>query len=489
MKKLGKHTVIYGVGDVLGRISAFILLPVYTTYLTPEEFGTLEILYMTSAIASIFLGRQISHATIRFYFEYDAQSTRNRVVSSSLILFILFSGIILTVCATSSKQFSNAIFSSPIYAKHFTVLFYWLLISLSNEILYSFIRVLERPYFFVTVSLCELLTKLICCTLFVVGYLWAEFGVLLGNLLGTLVTFFILGTYTFAKCGFGVDFSIFRHIVKYTLPLIFVGFCATIIAQADRFFLKTYASLSVVGLYALGIRFSSLVNFLVFQPFTKGYGPFRFSIMQREDAKEIYAKVTTYFLFIILWACLGVTAFAREIIQIMADSAYWPAYQVIPILLISVIGQGLYYMFQIGVYINKNTRILSYVFAVSTLVNLICLWVFVPRYGIFGAALSLSFTHILISVLGYYCSNQVYPILYEWSRLIKNTVVFVILAIITYLFYNTNPYWSVLMKLPILLSYPLILWVIGFFSRQELDLAGNLYLRLIKNNGIKGRAG
>ncbi len=485
LKSLGKQTVVYGVGSMLGRLSAFLLLPVYTSYLTPAQFGTLELFYMTSAVISIFLGTQLSHATLRFYFDYDTEPERYRVISSSFILYVAFSATVLGVCALFSERFSLLLFSGTHYTRHFVVLFAWLLLSLSNEILFAFVRALERAGLFVAVMLCELIVKLGLCIFFVVSLQWEEFGVLAGNLAGTGAAFAALAVFTFSRCRFEVDVSLFFGLVRYTLPLIFVSMCGTVMGMADRFFLKTYTSLAMVGLYALGMRFASVVNFLVFHPFTRGYGPFRFSIMNRDNAKEIYSRVTTYFCFFFLWACLGVIALAREVIVVMADESYWDAYRVVPVLLVSVFFSGLYYMVQIGVYLKKNTRVLSYVFAAAALFNLACLWTLVPAFGIMGAALAVCATRALVVLLGWRCSQLVYPMRYEWARCTKIAAVFLALALATSWPFHQSPYLSMLMKTPVLLLYPLILYSIGFFSPQEREFIGKLPARMVTAGALR----
>lgn len=485
LKSLGRQTLIYGLGSMLGRLSAFLLLPVYTSYLTPAQFGTLELFYMTSAVISIFLGTQLSHATLRFYFDYDALPDRYRVISSSFILCFTFSALVLGVCALFAERFSLLLFDGDQYARHFVVLFVWLLLSLSNEILFAFVRALERAGLFVAVMLFELIAKLGLCIFFVVWLKWEEFGVLAGNLAGTGVAFAALAVFTFSRCRLEVDMSLFLKLVRYTLPLIFVSMCGTIMGMADRFFLKTYTSLAMLGLYALGMRFASVVNFLVFHPFTRGYGPFRFSIMNRDNAKEIYSRVTTYFCFFFLWACLGIIALAREVIVIMADESYWDAYRVVPVLLVSVFFSGLYYMVQIGVYLKKNTQVLSYVFAAAAIFNLVCLWVLVPAFGIMGAAMAVCATRALVVLLGWRCSQLVYPMRYEWGRCMKIAAVFIGLGLVTSWPFHESPYFSMLMKVPVLLLYPLVLYSIGFYSRQERDIIVKLPARMFAMSTLR----
>jgi O-antigen/teichoic acid export membrane protein len=468
LKRLGKQSIVYGFGDALGRLGAFLLLPVYTNYLSLEEYGTLEIFYVTSAVLALFLGRQLSHATLRFYFEYDSKQEQNLVISTCFILYLLFAGLILGICALFSEQFSWGVFSSIYFRTHFVILFLSMFFNLSKEILLAYVRAIEFAGFFVGVSIGDLILKLVLCIYFVVFKGWGVLGVLFGNLAGTFLAWLVLSVFTFKRCGFGVDMSKFKDIFKYALPLIFVGLSGTIIGNAGRFFLKMYVSLGAVGLYALGMRFSSILRFLVVQPFTKAYGPFRFSIMKQENAREIYARVTTYFSFFCAWACLCIAAFSGEVIQIMAKESYWAASSVIPILLISVFfGSGLYYMFQIGVYLEKNTKVLAIGFAIAAIIDIICMIFLVPRFGPLGAAFSQALTHVFIAFMGLYFSNRVYFIPYEWNRLMKIVGLCAILVSVSHFTYHSNPYWSALLKAPIMFLYPTVLLIIGILNKGE----------------------
>ena len=115
------------------------------------------------------------------------------------------------------------------------------------------------------------------------------------------------------------------ELLKYTLPLVLVGFGGVVIANTDRFMLKSFVSLSAVGIYALALRFKSVLTFLIINPFTRGYGPFRFSIMKQSNAKEIYSRVTTHFCLLLCWMWLILATLSEEVIAMMAKETYHDA--------------------------------------------------------------------------------------------------------------------------------------------------------------------
>ena len=434
---------------------------------------------MTASVLSLLLGKQLSSATLRFYFEYDSLEERNCVVSTSLLLYLVFSGALLGICAFFAERFSYFIFSTSGYTTHFIVTFVLLYFNLSEEILLSYVRAIDRAFLFVVVSVSGLIAKMLLCIYLVSFENWGILGVLVGNLVGSVIVWTMLSVFTFRRVGFSVDFRKFGEIAKYGLPLMAAGASGVVIGNLGRFFLNWYVSLSAVGIYALAMRLASILRFLVVQPFGKAYGPFRFAVMKQADAKAIYARVATYFIGVCIWVIVGMIGLSGEILQIMAKENYWAARAVIPILLVSnLLGSGVYYMFQIGVYLQRKTKALSWLFAGAAMLDIGLMLVLVPRFGVYGAASSQVVAHGVVAFMGLYLSQRVYPIKYEWSRLLKIAALGMIASLALYSGYHVNPYLSAAIKLPIILLFPFSLFLVGFFDSGELAQFRGIWGRL-----------
>ncbi|MBW2021719.1 MAG: oligosaccharide flippase family protein [Deltaproteobacteria bacterium] len=471
---MGRHSVVYGIGDLLGRVAAFLLLPVYTRYLAPEQYGALELLYMTSSVLSVFLGRQLSHATLRFYFEYDSEAERRLVISSSFVLYCAVVGPIIFLLCFFSKYLSIGLFSSNRYSLHFIVLLVTLFFGLSKEILLSYIRAIEKAVLFVELSVFSLVAKLSLSIYLVVVLDWAVLGVLMGNLIAESLTWLVLAGFTVRKCGIRVDSSKFKEMLWYCIPLIAVGISGTIIGSLGRFFLNFFLGLGAVGIYSLGVRISSVFRFLAVEPFTKGYGPFRFAISRQEDAKEIYSRVTTYFTLICVWVCLAILGLSREALQIMAKKEYWEAFNLLPILLLSTLfGSGLYYMFQLGIYLQKSTRILSVIFGLAAILDIILMWIMVPTWGVYGASVAQCITHAFVSGITLVFAQRAFFVPYEWNRLVKIGFTGIFIGCFVFFRWAESPYVSATLKLGALCGFPVLLFLVRFFSEAEVDRIKN----------------
>src|SRR3990170_2706874 len=140
LKNLGKHTIIYGAGILLGRIVSFIMLPIYTRYLTPADYGVLELLTITTDVISIIVGIGLAATVMRFYAKYDSQEEKNKVVSTALILISVPSLAMNLACVLLSDKFSVLVFGSADYTFYFQLSFILIFLQVGLEIPFVLIR-------------------------------------------------------------------------------------------------------------------------------------------------------------------------------------------------------------------------------------------------------------------------------------------------------------------------------------------------------------
>ena len=87
-RRLGRETAIYGLGVILGRAVSFLMLPVYTRYLSPADYGIIQLLDLTVDVAAIFFTADASSGVQRFYFKTSDPSTRVRLLSTTFFLVL-----------------------------------------------------------------------------------------------------------------------------------------------------------------------------------------------------------------------------------------------------------------------------------------------------------------------------------------------------------------------------------------------------------------
>ena len=154
-----KHSYIYAVGNIINRIGAFLLLPVYTNYLTTSEYGAIELFYAVSAVVFGFLSMGIAHATLRFYFEYDELADKHQVVSTNYVSSLIVSIIGVVFVGFWYKEISLLIFSSEEYSIGILFVLATIVFELSSQICLAYVRAIEKSLFFVYIAIAKLLIQ------------------------------------------------------------------------------------------------------------------------------------------------------------------------------------------------------------------------------------------------------------------------------------------------------------------------------------------
>ncbi len=419
MKRLFKHSSIYAIGGIVNRAGAFLLLPLYTSYLTPAEYGTLELVYGVTALVSSLLGVGLAHATLRFYFEFQEELERKLLVSTTLVGSGLIACTGVALLWFTTPILSGILLGSRQEASLLQLGLLILILQLSTEIGLAYFRAREYSTRFVVASFLRLLLQ-VGCNFYSVAILgWGVWGILLGNLMSVGISWgYVVGT-TVYECGLRFHQTKFRQVLTYSFPFLLSTIVGVAVLYSDRFLLKALYGLEAVGLYALALKFVELGHVLVLEPFKNSYGSFRFSIMNNENVKELQAKIVIYMAATVGLLALGISAFSPGVLRMLTTPEYWPAEHLIPILAAGLLVSSLGYPFQTGILYMKKTKYMFYVTVIGGLVKILLSIAMIPRLGAMGAGLAFLLAEVVsVSCMLFY-SQQLFPVQYDYKALGK----------------------------------------------------------------------
>src|SRR5436309_8794348 len=113
MSRIGKHGLVYGGGIILSKAVAFIMLPVYTHYLTPADYGLLQLVDMVLEVASIVAGSRLGAGIFRYYHKANTPGKRRAVLSTALIVLVTSYATAATAILVFAPTISRVAFGSP----------------------------------------------------------------------------------------------------------------------------------------------------------------------------------------------------------------------------------------------------------------------------------------------------------------------------------------------------------------------------------------
>ena len=464
-----KHTIIYSIGNVSIKVVGFILLPLYTSYLSVADFGMLGLLEAFLQFSIAVFGFRLSTAMIRWIAgEKDITKQRSIIytaLSTSAMLLIP----VVIILLFFKTQLSILFFDTGLFSNYFLIL----ILTIPAELIFLFVvdilRTREKSVLYLIITLLKVITNLSLVIYFVAELNMGVEGIVLSQLISTSFLLLLSLPIFYNNIVFKYNIKIAKEMLSYGFPLIFSTISLMLLTLADRFYLKFFYSLSDVGIYNLSYKIASVVNIVVIQSFQLGFLPLAFKKYEEGEGHVFFVKILKYYSTVLLLSIIVISIFSKEIIMLLSkNSDYYQAYYYVPVIAMSFYIKGIYYIFSLGLHFVKKTKYNSMIVFIGAIVNLILNFLFVPKFGIGGATVASIFASIVLLLLFYYYSQREYRIEYDIKRIFVLTVVGVGFILIGYYFNSFELFLSIGSKLALLLFFPVVLYIFKYFTNDEL---------------------
>ena len=460
LRRLGRHSAIYGLGGLVSRILATLLLPLYTHYLPPSAYGRVEILTATIAVAAIALQMGIASAFFRFYFDAKDDASRLTVIRTSFWFTMAMStlGLVLGVAFAGPIGHVLGLGHDPTLVRVGAV---GLWAQTNYQQLTALFRVEERSAQYAIASVANVLITVAAMVLFVAVFHWGAVGLVVGNFTGTLVTYVVLLVYRTEQLGLEFDRGLLRKMQVFGLPLIPSALALWTISWVDREFVVWYKGLAEAGVYSAAVKIASVITF-VMVAFRTAWPAFAYSIEDDRDAKRTYAFVLTYLLTFASWCALALGALAPWWVRLLTSPHYQRAEKGVALLAFAGAIYAGYTVLAIGSGRARKTQLNWVVTGVGAAVNVgLNFWV-IPRWGMVGASISTAAAYVVLFVGMTLYAQRVYPVPYQWRRIVTSVGVAVGLTVAA-----RAADLPLAPSFLLVLVYPIALAALGFYLPAE----------------------
>ena len=489
IKRLIKGSAIYGIGNTLNKFIAVLLLPIFTTYLTPADYGIMSLLNILSLlliqISLLGLGTSIGLC----YFEKKKRES-GKTIWSAFSILITTSILVIGISIILSKQINLLLFNSTQYQY---LVFLTLIRTFFTILVVPFtLRLLfeeKRLQFIIITTISTLLTITVNIVLIVILHLGIK-GMVLGTLISAIMTFFLFAIPTIKRLPFNIDLKLCRRLITYGIPMIPSFLCLYFLQQGNVFFLKKFTNLNTVGLYSIGYRFGAGMMLIV-SSLNTAWFPFYMSfINKKSQAKILFGKIFTYYIFVAGFISLCFYTFAKIAVTILTKSNFYNSYQAIGLSSTALMIMGMFSLLMPPIYFAKKIKYLTIIQIIATVFFGIISLFLVPKFEIIGANISLILSYSIIAVSIFFLArsnkHKYLQITYEWKRIL----IFVCLYTFFAFFSLCNKQISIYFELVISLILLTIIITISYFllyynEKQFIKNCINLCLsKLRKNNNL-----
>jgi O-antigen/teichoic acid export membrane protein len=467
LKRLASTLAAYQVADVVSKFIAVLLLPVYTRYISPSGYGTVELLANGVIFVSIVIRFGIIEAFLRFYFSDQDQDRRDALARRAVLFLLLTSSVAALVLAAAAAPLSRLVLGhrdTTIFL--IAVLGLWTFTNL--ELAYGLLRVDERIRTYAIASLTNVGLTIAASVVLVVGFGQGARGLLVGNYgASTLVLIGLWRTLRSRLRRRRDRGERLPELLRFGLPTMPAEISVYALSIVDRYYIYHARGAALAGLYSIALKLAGSVAFIV-RAFQYAWPPLAYSVTDDVQAARLYGLVTTYYVLVSGWVVAGLALLGRWALRLLAAPSFFGGYRALPWVALGWAMYGLWVVFLvIAGRARVTTRNLPAGLA-GLAANVILLLVLVPPLGIAGAGIALCGAYAVMLVVMHLLTRDAFRVDFEWRRLAQLVMIMGGLAAAGDVVLPTHGAIGFLTRAATVLLIPALLFVTRFAHPQEL---------------------
>ena len=436
LKQLAGQTAIYGLSSIVGRLLNYLLVPLYTRYFIPAEYGVVTELYAYVAFLVIILTYGLETAFFRFS---QKQYDKKLVYSTSLISLIVSSILFVVLMISSQQSIANWLEypQNPEY-----IIWFALIIGLDAISAISFAKLREQRQAarFALVRLVNIFINIGLNLFFIIYCPYAlENGlpttdfvnsvydpkvgvgyIFIANLFASGVTILMLLP-EMTKSSWTFNTMLWKKMMWYAFPLLVAGLAGMTNETIDRILLKQLLPVGVDKMAAIGVYGAfykiSIIMILFIQTFRFAAEPFFFSQEKQHNSRKTYADVLKYFTILASLIFLSVMLYLDVVKHFIGSSFHSKeGIEIVPILLMANLFLGIYYNLSIWYKLTEKTGYGAILAIFGAVITLILNIILIPKIGFIGSAWATLFCYFSMMIASLLIGRKHYAIPYDLKR-------------------------------------------------------------------------
>lgn len=465
LKRLVRTGAAYQLAEIVAKGIALILLPVYTRYLSRSDYGTADLLLTLVILISFLVRLGVVDGFVRHYFDDEDPERQRRLARAASGYMILGTTLAAALVAVLAGPLSELVLG-----RRDTTLFLIVALGLwtfSNlELANAMLRVRERAGTYLRASLANVaLTVAMTFFLVVVQDAGAR-GLMAGNFFGSTIVLLVLWWTQRDHIGLRIDRAALRPMLRFGVPTVPAEVSVFALNLIDRLYLYRFESHAQAGDYSLGVKLASVVIFAT-RAFQFAWPPLAYSIKDDDEARRLYAFVTTYYALLTGLVVAGLVLLGRWFVRLFAAPEFFGAHRALPWV---GLGWALYGLVLVLIVVAGRARVTTRNFpaaAAGLVANVALLLVLVPAFGIAGAGMALVAAYLVMLAVLYGLTRNLFSVPFQWARLAQLVAVMGGLSVGGELLLPKSGAAGFAERALVLCAIPTVLWLTGFVRDDE----------------------
>ncbi len=391
-QKLFDGTIIYFIGNTATTFLQFLLLPIITNILDPDDYGYFDLVVTTAILLTPIVTLQVTDAVFRFFFDSDEREKATYFTNG---VSVIGTGIIVAVVGTVLFDFFfNDVILLPLVIGYFVssvvfILYQKVIRSLGHNLVFvksNFIRAFSYIIFQIILlvgfglGLESLFISAIAST--VLGMLFAEYKVRLRN----YFNFRLLNK------------KVAKEMITFSAPLIPNSLLWWTVSSLNTYIISFVIGINANGIYAVANKFAGIIA-MVSSVFLTAWQESVIMENESKDKTQFYSEITNLFIKVLFSAAIVLIPVIKFLMPEMIDPKYYESLEYAPVLMLSAAFGAMTGFYGAGYLASKKTIQSMWTTIYGVIVNVVITLIGIHYIGLYAPVLGMTLANLAIWIV------------------------------------------------------------------------------------------
>ena len=425
LRTLLRGSLFYTVGNFLPRIGAFLLLPIYTAAMGPEEFGTFSLMLSLSVVLGLVYRLGLDGSLMRLHFDLKGRDRADLYLTLTITTAVVGAVLSLLLAVIAAPFFGTLFAGTPFWPFGPITLALTFLLAF-QYVPSSWLRASELPGRFLVLTLASFAAGMMGTLLFVLVLDGGAVGALLGQIAAAIIVVLAAGLVLLRVRAKRFRPDLLRRSLAFGLPLLPHSLSAWVLNLSDRWLIGLLvaggaaAAQTAIGVYSFGYLLGQVVGIVAFS-FNAAWAPFFYQRGVRPEGPRLLREMTTLSIAGLATLAAGIGLLAPELTALLAGDAWGDALdeaaRITPIVAVASVAYGVYFMVVSPIFLERRTRVLPGITIAAGALNVGLNLILIPTVGIVGAAWATLAGYIALAAITTWVAGQTYALELDIGRL------------------------------------------------------------------------
>lgn len=421
---------LLSLASILQQGIGFFLLPVYTRYLSPEDYGHIEVLMVSVFLALMVVGQGLPPAVLRsLTYVYADDERRAKVAAGTALSWIAVTGAAFTaLVALLSRPLSFAAMGSADHAELVVIGGFLVASGAFISVASSILLAAQRVSLAVGVGLAQFVVKLALNIVLIVVLQVGFEGIIWSQLAGEVVGLAGVAWMVRGRVRYGLDLGELRPLLRYGMPLIGSAVGQQALLVSDRYVLRFLRPGAELGLYAVANKFSSAFFIIVLTPLFRMWEVNSLELVNDREGANRISRLASLYMVLGTLMVLGAIWLGEPVLTVILPPEFIAAEAAVGILIGGSVFYGLGEVFKVGMRAAGAGGRQAIAAAGAAVINLPLTFLLVQPLGFVGAAIATAISFAAYAGLNAWAARGTIEIPWDRNRLLLGSAFLLVIC-------------------------------------------------------------